>query len=240
MSDEIVFKNDRTIGFVDDEESFLDDLKPEVREKLREKAYYSSEIYDAIGWVENNEIDTLVSDYRMSSLDGIQLLSTIRKMNSDIELILLTGFVLNEREVKVCRALEINILFKNEGFENVIENINRIRKSSQKIPHLYENDKNYKSKGNPKKHLKLPTHGDLASEETVNEKIKAEIILPLVNQIVEEFSCINQQNAPIYSEGESRTVKELIDDIKYLTPIGIDHIRLWTNAFTTLKKLGKK
>jgi internalin A len=147
MADKGTNTEERTIGFIDDEDDFLDDLKQEVSEKLNYKAYYSSEIHQAVHWAEKRQIDTLVSDYKMSSLDGIQLLSTIRKMNSNIDLILLTGLVLNEREKEKCREMEINILFKDDGFENVMENIRTIPRKSGEKNYLYANDEDISLEG---------------------------------------------------------------------------------------------
>lgn len=228
------------VGFIDDEQDFLQVIKEEIEERFRSinlVALFSSEITDAFSWVENNVINTLVCDLRMPKLDGINLLKMIGTMNNNIELILLTGFVLNDSELDTCDAMGAHILYKTDGFENVVNNIilffkDALNKEKTELP---------LDKMTPPKPKKIKIIPEKLENERKNNDIRKQIIDPIAKELIEELNLIKDTEKTIFlGDGQTITVGKLIKEIENLTPLGIEHIRLWINTLKTLKKLGKK
>jgi hypothetical protein len=62
-----------------------------------------------------------------------------------------------------------------------------------------------------------------------------------VSDLLEQLNAIpDPGEAWISSAKQPFTVAQLIDDIRKLTPRGIEHTDLWRNALKTLHNLGKK
>ena len=81
------------ILFVDDDAIFLMDLKVKLKKKLKNviiSCVHSAK--EAINKVSKDDIDIVVTDYKMPLIDGMQLLDIIETDYPDIERIVLTGY----------------------------------------------------------------------------------------------------------------------------------------------------
>jgi DNA-binding NtrC family response regulator len=205
---------ERAIGIIDDEEEFLGIIKKELEERLSTRVFFSKEINDVIKWVEHRKISTLASDLRMSTLDGINLLKTVRKIDPHINLVLLTGFVLSEIELKICQDMDINILYKEEGFDNIISNIISINERSKEL------DFNSSAKLEiEKSQLKKIT------EIRKLKELKEQIIDPISIELIEELKLLKDPNKKIHvDQFDTIKVKDLIKEIEDLSPLGIKYI----------------
>ncbi len=79
------------ILFVDDEENVL----AAVKRVFIDTGYIiltATSGKDALKTLENNDVQVIVSDYRMPEMNGVELLKTVRKQRNDIVRIVLSGY----------------------------------------------------------------------------------------------------------------------------------------------------
>lgn len=82
----------RMLLFIDDNTSLLHLLSRSFSEYFEVKGFHSSE--DAMQYIENNfnNLDIILSDYKMPDYNGIQLLQKAKDLNSSTVRILFTGY----------------------------------------------------------------------------------------------------------------------------------------------------
>lgn len=79
------------ILFVDDEHLLLNTLKRVFRNEDFE-AYFVGSGEEAISFLEKNNIEVIVADYRMPEVDGLTLLKIVKEKYPDVIRIILTGY----------------------------------------------------------------------------------------------------------------------------------------------------
>ncbi|RQD64704.1 MAG: response regulator [Desulfonatronovibrio sp. MSAO_Bac4] len=107
---------------VDDEERFLSTLA----KRLAEKGVYvetASSGFEALEKIRDKSMDIVVLDIKMPQMDGIQTLGHIKKIDSDIEVILLTGHANVESAVEGMRLGAHDYLMKPCDLELLIEKV---------------------------------------------------------------------------------------------------------------------
>jgi DNA-binding NtrC family response regulator len=86
-----------TILVVDDDTNLLDGLKRSMREKrMLWKQMYVSSADDALRILASQEINVIITDYKMPGIDGLELLSIVKEKYPYAKRILLTGQSENE------------------------------------------------------------------------------------------------------------------------------------------------
>ncbi|MBC8277234.1 MAG: response regulator, partial [FCB group bacterium] len=55
---------------------------------------------EALKYIEENEIDLVISDYLMPEMDGISLLAKVRELQPEVPRIILTGYADKENAIK--------------------------------------------------------------------------------------------------------------------------------------------
>ena len=91
------------ILFVDDDVIFLMDIKKKLKKKLKNviiSCVHSAK--EAINKISKDEIDIVVTDYKMPHVNGVQLLNIIETDYPKVERIILTGYP----EVKEMNKIE--------------------------------------------------------------------------------------------------------------------------------------
>jgi DNA-binding NtrC family response regulator len=92
--------NTETIVLVDDEDMVLTSL----RSILSLETDYNIQTFlsatEALGYIENNEVDLVISDYLMPEMDGITFLGKVRDHKPEIPRIILTGYADKENAIK--------------------------------------------------------------------------------------------------------------------------------------------
>jgi DNA-binding NtrC family response regulator len=88
------------VVIVDDEEMVLTSLKSflGLETEYQVKTFVSAN--DALKFVEENNIDLVISDYLMPEMDGMTFLSKVRTMQPDVPRIILTGYADKENAIK--------------------------------------------------------------------------------------------------------------------------------------------
>ncbi|MFQ5510815.1 MAG: response regulator [Candidatus Krumholzibacteriia bacterium] len=94
-----------TVVLVDDEEMVLTSL----RSFLTLETEYAVETFTnpkvALGFIRDNEIDLVLSDYLMPEMDGITFLGEVRKIKPDVPRIILTGYADKENAIKAINEI---------------------------------------------------------------------------------------------------------------------------------------
>ncbi len=112
-----------TIGYVDDETEALNRVEDYFLNLDGFNIYTTTNVDEAKDWVISKKIDVLVSDLNMADIDGISLLSEVRKIDQKIPLILFTGFVISSNHFKRLDDIDALIVRKHEGVEYLVKNI---------------------------------------------------------------------------------------------------------------------
>lgn len=76
---------------VDDDSSVCDFLKNLFTQDSWETTTQNNPLH-AIHWLEKNETDLVILDLKMSNMDGIKALERIKKLNNNIQVIMITGY----------------------------------------------------------------------------------------------------------------------------------------------------
>ena len=89
-----------TIVIVDDEEMVLTSLKSflSLETDYEIRSFLNPE--EALGFVRQNDIDLVLSDYLMPEMDGITFLGQVREVKPNVPRIILTGYADKENAIK--------------------------------------------------------------------------------------------------------------------------------------------
>ncbi len=95
-----VDQSNPTIVLVDDEEMVLTSLKSfmNLETNFNIKTFTSAKA--ALEFIENNDMDIVISDYLMPEMDGISFLAKVREIRPDVPRIILTGYADKENAIK--------------------------------------------------------------------------------------------------------------------------------------------
>lgn len=108
---------------VDDEVEFVTTLS----DRLRMRSIETEVVYDglqALDYLENHEIDVVVLDLKMPGLDGMEVLSRLRRAHSDIQVVILAGHGAQHQEMQASRRLNAYVcLTKPTDIETLVDNI---------------------------------------------------------------------------------------------------------------------
>ncbi|MFO7791879.1 MAG: response regulator [Candidatus Saliniplasma sp.] len=103
------------ILFVDDDQGLLDQAKYVLEKENQDFEVIPVESSDdALNFLEENDVDIIVSDYKMPGMDGLDLLKTLRAQGNEIPFIIFTG---KGREEIAMKALNLGAdrYFKKGG-----------------------------------------------------------------------------------------------------------------------------
>ena len=91
---------DSTIVIVDDEDMVL----TSIRSFLTLETAYNVQTFlsarEALGFIQENSADLVISDYLMPEMDGISFLAKVREIKPEIPRIILTGYADKENAIK--------------------------------------------------------------------------------------------------------------------------------------------
>jgi YesN/AraC family two-component response regulator len=82
----------KKVLFVDDEENLLDGLKRNFRKKKDEwEMVFLSDGRKALDYLEKNRIDIIITDYKMTGMNGLELLANVKEKHPEIKRVILSG-----------------------------------------------------------------------------------------------------------------------------------------------------
>jgi CheY-like chemotaxis protein len=198
------------VGLVDDSPEFLELMRYHLMGNGVEVAATGSPD-ESIAWVTAGEIDILIADMRMPE-HGLQLAERVQRLSTDIEVVMLTGFIPTEEERQWARKLGLVIYSKTEQ-DDLVQYVAEASSS-------------------PQAHETRELKRRIRILEYVHEQ--------WTNDLVSKLERIPDLNAVISSADGGFTISELIDDIRRLTPRGIRYIETWHRVLDTLLKMGKR
>ena len=107
---------------VDDEEQFLSTTKM-LLERQGVNTITCSNGFDALEVLDKSRIDVVVLDIKMPGIDGIDVLSKIKQLHPEVEVILLTGHASVETAVEGLKLGAFDYLTKPANVEEIMRKV---------------------------------------------------------------------------------------------------------------------
>ncbi len=109
---------------VDDEKDFLEALSERMENRGMNVATTTS-AKGAIEKVAEESYDAIVLDLQMPEMDGIEALKAIKKINPDMQVILLTGHATVEKGIEAIKLGAMDLIEKPADIETITEKIKK-------------------------------------------------------------------------------------------------------------------
>lgn len=138
--------------------------------------------------IKGNQVDIVLTDYKMPDLSGIETLTEIKKINPEVEVIIMTAFGSVEIAVEAMKYGAINYLLKPVNLDEVDIIIERAMQHHQ----IISENKKLKIELNNKYNFQNIIYQSKALEEALNIAAR-----------------VAKSDAPVLIRGESGTGKEL-------------------------------
>jgi len=132
MSTEFSFELDEDqiaearIVLVDDDPLVTTSLSSFLSLEMEMEPIIFNEPLAAAKYLEDNEIDLIITDFLMPEMDGIQLLAVARKVQPEVPRVLLTGYADKENAIKAINEVRVfqyvEKPWENELVRNVVIN----------------------------------------------------------------------------------------------------------------------
>jgi two-component system NtrC family response regulator len=180
--------NNFSILIVDDEVSQRDVLAGYLKKK-RHTVQQSSSVSEALQIIQNQHVDLVLTDYKMPDKTGFDLLQEIKKVDTEVVVVLMTAFGTIEGAVEAMRAGAYDYLTKPIELDEIDLLIKRLQERQQLI-----------------------SENKLLREQLVEKYSFTEIISQSaqMQEVLSTVSRVAQTKAPVLIRGESGTGKELI------------------------------
>jgi DNA-binding NtrC family response regulator len=124
--------SEEKVLLVDDEQDFLKALSERMQAKgLQITSATSGE--EAIKAVGDEFFDAVVLDMKMPGLDGIETLKKIKKVNPDVQVILLTGHATVDKGIEAMKLGAMDFLEKPAEISSLMEKIQTAKSNKMLI-----------------------------------------------------------------------------------------------------------
>lgn len=115
-----------TVVIVDDEEMVLTSISSFLMLETEYDVHTFLSAKDALVFINENNVDLVISDYLMPEMDGIQFLGQVKKMKPETTRIILTGYADKENAIKAINDVGlfqyIEKPWENEDLRIIIRN----------------------------------------------------------------------------------------------------------------------
>jgi DNA-binding NtrC family response regulator len=129
------------LGVIDDSSEFLEKFEKRCR-KFDITPKITSEPMNVFDWIQNDEIDILLTDIRMPEYQGWQLSRDVKNLNLGIQIIAFTGFTPTEQEYDKFKEFEIEVFFKVTDMDKLFKKIKQLKEnfnnSNKRLIDFYE------------------------------------------------------------------------------------------------------
>ena len=89
-----------TILLVDDEEMVLTSIRSFLALETSYRVAAFTSPVEALTYVQEHDVDLVISDYLMPEMDGISFLARVRELRPDVPRVILTGYADKENAIK--------------------------------------------------------------------------------------------------------------------------------------------
>ncbi len=116
----------QVVLLVDDEEMVVTSIKSFLTLETDYEVVAFTSPKEALGFVKDNRVDLVISDYLMPDIDGIQFLAEIKEIQPEATRVLLTGYADKENAIKAINDVGlyqyIEKPWENEDLKLIIRN----------------------------------------------------------------------------------------------------------------------
>ncbi|MCP4115424.1 MAG: response regulator [Desulfobacteraceae bacterium] len=114
------------ILLVDDEKEFLEAMSERMTNRGMDVTTALS-AKEAIEKVKNENFDAIIVDLLMPEMDGLEALETLKQINADLQVILLTGNATVEKGIEAMKLGAMDLLEKPADLNNLTERIKKAK-----------------------------------------------------------------------------------------------------------------
>jgi DNA-binding response OmpR family regulator len=112
---------------VDDEKDFLDIIAERILARGMDVSTATS-AEDALNMVEEESFDVVILDFMMPALDGFKALKLIKAKRPDVQIIVLTGNVPEEKRMEAKALGALDVIEKPPDLKDLIQKIKKAKK----------------------------------------------------------------------------------------------------------------
>ena len=116
---------------VDDEKDFLDIISERMRVRGLDVSTATS-AEDALNLIEEESYDAIIMDYMMPALDGFKALKLMKAKQPEVQIILLTGNVPDEKHSEAKALGALDVIEKPPDLKDLIQKIKKAKKERKK------------------------------------------------------------------------------------------------------------
>jgi CheY-like chemotaxis protein len=116
---------------VDDEKDFLDIIAERIGARGMDVSTASS-AEDALNMVETESYDVVIMDFMMPALDGFKALKLMKTKRPEVQIILLTGNVPDEKRIEAKALGALDVIEKPPDLNDLIQKIKKAKKARKK------------------------------------------------------------------------------------------------------------
>jgi CheY-like chemotaxis protein len=121
------FRMSTKVLIVDDEKEFLDIISERIRARGMDVSIATS-AEDALKLIEEESYDAVIMDYMMPALDGFKALKLMKEKQPEVQIILLTGNVPDEKRIEAKALGALDVIEKPPDLQALIEKIKKATK----------------------------------------------------------------------------------------------------------------
>jgi DNA-binding response OmpR family regulator len=117
---------------VDDEKDFLDIIAERIGARGMDVSTASS-AEDALIMVEEESYDVVIMDFMMPALDGFKALKLMKAKRPEVQIILLTGNVPDEKRMEARALGALDVIEKPPDLQDLIKKIKKAKKAQRTV-----------------------------------------------------------------------------------------------------------
>ena len=117
---------------VDDEKDFLDIIAERIGARGMDVSTASS-AEDALNMVEEESYDVVIMDFMMPALDGFKALKLMKTKQPEVQIILLTGNVPDEKRIEARALGALDVIEKPPDLNDLIQKIKKAKKAQRTV-----------------------------------------------------------------------------------------------------------
>ena len=112
--------------FIDDEKDCLDIIAERIRVRGMDVSTVTS-VEDALNMVEEESFDVVIMDFMMPGMNGFQMLKAIKVKKPEVQIILLSGNVPDEKRIEAKALGALDVIEKPPDLKDLIGKIRSVK-----------------------------------------------------------------------------------------------------------------